>query len=44
MNKTPKFMICENLLLENNRVFILHSREPLIIAEAFHFEMGNEKD
>lgn len=42
--KISKFMICENPILNDNRVFILHTREPLIIAEAFHFDENNEKD
>lgn len=37
-------MICENPLRNDGRVFILHSRPPLILAEAFHFEIEDEKN
>lgn len=40
MSKTPKFLLCENPIAEKSdgRVFILHMREPKIIAEIFSFE------
>lgn len=41
--KLPKFMIAENPMA-SKRVFILHSRSPRFIAEAFHFELDQEKD
>jgi len=47
---TPKFLICENPFDEASnkepRLFILHARHPLLLAEAFHFEgySGDEPD
>lgn len=35
-------MICENPMVDDDRVFILHSRNPVIIAEAFHLEPDDE--
>lgn len=35
-------MICENPMVDDDRVFVLHTREPLILAEALHFD--NEAD
>lgn len=36
-------MICENPLTNDGRVFILHSRNPVIIAEAFHLDPDDDK-
>jgi len=43
--KSPKFLLCENPLAEQSdgRVFVLHAREPLILAEAFHFAADDEE-
>ena len=39
-NKPPAFLLCENTIADKSdgRVFILHSREPRLLAEAHHFE------
>lgn len=43
--KTPKFLICENPLgKEPGRIFILHNREPFILAEAFHFDESQNEE
>jgi hypothetical protein len=42
--KGPKFLIAENPLACPERIFIIHAREPVIIAEAFHFEENEEKE
>lgn len=45
MNKKPnRFLLCENPLVNDGRVFILHSRHPLVLAEAFHFELDEEEE
>ena len=47
MSKTPKFLLCENPLLDarhDGRAFILHAREPFILAEIFHTDTDNELD
>ena len=44
MDKTSKFLIAENPIVNDGRVFIVHFRDPVIIAEAHHFEMDQEKD
>jgi hypothetical protein len=36
--KISKFLLCENPMVDDDRVFVLHTREPLIVAEALHFE------
>ena len=37
-------MICENPIGKSpGRIFILHSREPFILAEAFHFDEDEEE-
>lgn len=43
-NKTAKFLICENPMVEDGRVFILHMRKPKLLAEAFHFELEEEDE
>lgn len=35
-------MICENPMLEDNRTFIIHTRQPYILAEAHHFGTFDE--
>ena len=46
-SKLPKFLLCENPMLTggyDGRLFILHSREPYLLAEVFHFEnISDEK-
>jgi len=42
--KISKYMICENPLVDDARVFILHCRKPVIIAEAFHLEPDQEAE
>src|SRR4030067_1070271 len=39
--KISKFLLCENPLADQSdgRVFILHTRQPVILAECFHFEL-----
>lgn len=42
--KTAKFLIAENPIVDDGRVFIIHTRSPVIIAEAFHFELDQEAE
>lgn len=42
MDKLPKFVIAKNPMIEGNRIFIIHMREPAIHAEVFHFNIDNE--
>lgn len=42
--KSAKFLIAENPLVDDGRVFIVHMRDPVIIAEAFHFELDQEEE
>lgn len=42
--KTPSFMIAEDPRLEDGRVFIIHTREPRILAEVFHFGPDEEAE
>lgn len=42
--KASKFLIAENPLVDDGRVFIVHLRDPVIIAEAFHFEIGQDDE
>lgn len=42
--KASKFLIAENPIVNDGRVFIVHLRDPVIIAEAFHFDMHQEKE
>lgn len=42
--KASKFLIAENPLVDDGRVFIIHTRSPVIIAEAFHFNLGQERE
>lgn len=44
MNKIPKFLICENPILEDGRLFIMHARSPYILAEIHHFYQGEESE
>jgi len=37
-------MICENPMVDDGRVFILHARNPVILAEAFHLEPDQEAE
>jgi len=43
--KTAKFLLCENPIADKSdgRIFILHNRNPLILAEVFHFDIENEE-
>jgi len=39
--KSAKFLLCENPIVTGDaagRIFILHNREPLILAEVLHFQ------
>jgi len=38
--KTPKFLLCENPIAEKSdgRIFILHTQEPIILAEVYSYE------
>lgn len=42
--KVAKFLIAENPIVNDGRVFIVHMRDPVIIAEAFHFDLSQEKE
>ncbi|MFO0414894.1 MAG: hypothetical protein ACK52I_22200 [Pseudomonadota bacterium] len=42
--KTSKFLIAENPVVNDGRIFIIHMREPVIIAEAFHFDIDKEHE
>jgi hypothetical protein len=44
MDKTAKFLLCENPIADKSdgRLFILHTRQPVILAEVFHFEIDDE--
>lgn len=44
MSKISKFLICENPLVDDERVFILHTRQPMILAEVVHFEGINDSE
>jgi hypothetical protein len=44
MAKTAKFFICENPMVDDGRVFVLHNRAPRVLAEAFHFEPEDVED
>lgn len=41
MNKTPKYLIAKNPLI-NNTEYIIHTRYPVIIAEVFQFDADDE--
>lgn len=41
--KSAKFLIAENPVVGDGRVFIIHTRNPVIIAEAFHFDLDQER-
>jgi hypothetical protein len=42
--KSAKFLIAENPVVDDGRVFIVHLRDPVIIAEAFHFDEDQESE
>ena len=42
--KSSKFLIAENPIINDGRVFIVHNRDPVIIAEAFHFDLDQEHE
>lgn len=42
--KAAKFLIAENPIVDDGRVFVIHLRDPVIIAEAFHFDLDQEKE
>jgi len=42
--KASKFLIADNPIVSDGRVFIIHFRDPLIIAEAFHFGVHQESE
>lgn len=44
MKKSAKFLIAENPMVDDDRVFVVHTQEPFFIAEAFHFMPDQEQD
>jgi hypothetical protein len=42
--KSAKFLIAENPIVDDGRVFVIHLRDPVIIAEAFHFHEDQESE
>jgi hypothetical protein len=42
--KAAKFLIAENPIVNDGRVFIIHFRDPVLIAEAFHFNLHQESE
>lgn len=42
--KSSKFLIAENPVVDDGRVFVIHLRDPVIIAEAFHFDLDQERE
>jgi hypothetical protein len=42
--KVSKFLIAENPVVDDGRVFVVHMRDPVIIAEAFHFSLDQEDE
>lgn len=42
--KLPKFLLAENPIADKSdgRLFILHTQTPVLIAEVFHFDAGDE--
>lgn len=44
MMKVSKFLIAENPVVDDGRVFVVHMRDPVIIAEAFHFDEDQERE
>lgn len=40
--KSSKFLIAENPVVDDGRVFVVHLRDPVIIAEAFHFSVDDD--
>lgn len=42
--KLPKFLLCQNPIAEKSvgRIFILHTREPVLLAEVFRFDSEDE--
>ncbi|MBE7443056.1 MAG: hypothetical protein HS119_11440 [Flavobacteriales bacterium] len=44
MAKLPKFMICENPMIKEHRIFICHTQTPFILAEAFHYDIDQEQE
>lgn len=44
MTKLPRFIIGDNPLAINERIFITHTREPYFVAEVFHFDIDDTED
>jgi hypothetical protein len=46
MDKTAKFLLCENPIADKSdgRLYILHTRKPVILAEVFHFDIDDEAE
>ncbi|HRK01001.1 MAG TPA: hypothetical protein PL089_15430 [Ignavibacteria bacterium] len=42
--KPSKFLICENPLTNDERVFIIHTGTPVMLAEVFHFDIDQEEE
>lgn len=42
--KSSKFLIAENPVVDDGRVFVIHMRDPVIITEAFHFALSQERE
>jgi hypothetical protein len=43
MNKLPTFLLAENPLVDDERIFIIHSKDPMVLAEAIHFSDDSGK-
>lgn len=43
--KPPKFLLAKNPIADKSdgRIFILHTQTPKILAEVFHFDVGDEE-
>jgi hypothetical protein len=41
---SPRFVVASNPVAPDGRLYIVHLGDPLIIAEAFHFEQSQEAD
>jgi|ADurb_Leu_01_Slu_FD_contig_21_3566014_length_1954_multi_4_in_0_out_0_2 hypothetical protein len=45
MNRLPKFVLAENPMdTIYHRVFIIHMRDPVVIAEALHYDLMDEDE
>ena len=44
MGNKSKFLIAENPMVDDGRVFIVHAQSPIILAECFHFDPADEDE